>query len=887
MAHDRLYEQRSRAARPLVNAADRHLQPAARPAARPSPGILDLQRLVGNRAACAALRDQPDTLRRYFVHTPRNGAIEGSQFQAQEKASGATSFVGPTTKSTTVTEPSSKRPPLRVSDDGRLAMEDTDLRSRQAKVFYAEPGVVADSNARLLETGSKYRLFIDQPGAVKVPSRENKTPHNLSRVLPRDLDSADTETGASGNEGLKMDVQATCDEVAQAITHTGNIGDYPVLKKSIQLAIGFGELQVARYMTARMFDATPDEALQEAETALQLGPQHASELKKRTDAAVSAYDDQLRANAGAEHGYSEEEKADLEAKGRARVAAETKSQMERELKADISHAYGKLLASKPRLANQIAIELGINRHALPEVGQAFGSINMRAKDKRDWTTGRQRTEDEGGTWGSHYGGVVAKSGGDMVTLENYARNRENAGIDNATSAMYYFQMYGTEKGQTWHEVWGSSDRRVVNPLTQVMGHSYQEIWTGQLAGVPSLAGSGDAPAYKDLLAAAQDAVRGAANREEAMVAYRRGLLNLVVSRFHRYAQAAFDIAVEAEIAEWSDPFPLKYGVVVPKLDAWLASKGPARSRSLLSRGSNPWKVQSAALQALRDAIVEVHGYYADRFPAQDAQGPGGQVGGSRTAKGKGKDAKQDDKRQQEMRAYFFKVLTDLAKYENLKVRHAHYEGEEVDASSNPMITDGRKAVANLRKQGMSDDDIRKELLKLFPAYTRQDIDTYFLATATVPQVAYLDSTRRTDYELTRSGSKVTQKGKPFDTRKMFSSGAGAGYSIFVMSSRGEIFANEHKPGLFHHSSFLAGLPTAAAGELKVKDGTLQQVTNKSGHYHPGAAQTYQVLTELKTRGIPLSSFGLSIKGIPDTSGESKFNGEYPKARQFADEFEKG
>jgi hypothetical protein len=119
---------------------------------------------------------------------------------------------------------------------------------------------------------------------------------------------------------------------------------------------------------------------------------------------------------------------------------------------------------------------------------------------------------------------------------------------------------------------------------------------------------------------------------------------------------------------------------------------------------------------------------------------------------------------------------------------------------------------------------------------------------------------------------------------MFSSGAGAGYSIFVMSPGGEIFANEHKPGLFHHSSFLAGMPTASAGELQVKKGQLKALTNKSGHYHPGAEQTYQVLNELKERGIPLSSFKVNLS-IPDGKPGAKFSGDYSNARKFADTFE--
>jgi hypothetical protein len=865
-----------------------------------APGILALQRSIGNRATTKVLQAQgptagPETIRRYFVHTPAKGRVKGQQFQAQEKAADAASFVDPETKKTTVTEPAEKRPPLRVSDDGRIAIEDSDLKSRQAKVFYAEPSVVKESNARLLETGSKYQLFMETASVVSVPSKDGKPLHALGRVLPRNVQSFDKETGAYTDEGMTMEVQATCDEVAQAIVHTGNIGDFPILKKSIETAVGFGELNVAKYLLARVMNATPDEAVAAASKALQLGPQDDAERQRRTDEKLRAPDPKadedarfLRENNIVQ---TDEEKAKIAAGKQTRIAGAVKAEMEAELKVGIADAYGKMLVKQPRLAAQLSAELGVNTDAAPAVGQAFGSVQMQAKDKRDWRTGKQRTLEQGGSWGSHYGAVIAKSGGDSVTLENYARNRENTGIADATSAMYYFQMYGSEKGQTWHETWANSDRRVVNPLTQVMGQSHQSIWTKQLAELPRLASIGDDATYAAILASHQKAVRDAPTRDEAMDAYRRGLLGLVHGRFQRYATAAFDIAVEAGLAHFTDPFTLSYGSVIPTVNAWITSGGPPRPKGfkgLVSRPEDSWGVRAEALVRLRDAMLAVRKYYSDRFPSdalETADRDAAQVQpGART---KALKPKQSAALDAMVKDYFLATRDDVAKYDAVKERGAHYAGEEIDASSNPMITEGRTQVAKLRNQGMTDDAIRAAIKALFPSYSNTEIDSYFLDTTTAPRVAYLDSTNRTDYQLTVAGSKIKQRGADFDTTAMFSSGAGAGYSIFVMSPRGEIFANEHKPGLFHHSSFLSGLPTAAAGELQVKKGELQKVTNKSGHYHPGAAETYQVLKELKSNGLPLSSFGLSVKGIPSDKPEAKFNGEYSKAREFADKYEKG
>src|SRR5262245_22942299 len=37
---------------------------------------------------------------------------------------------------------------------------------------------------------------------------------------------------------------------------------------------------------------------------------------------------------------------------------------------------------------------------------------------------------------------------------------------------------------------------------------------------------------------------------------------------------------------------------------------------------------------------------------------------------------------------------------------------------------------------------------------------------------------------------------------------------------------------FHHSSFTAGDPVAAAGEMRAKQGVLELISNESGHYQP-------------------------------------------------------
>jgi hypothetical protein len=67
------------------------------------------------------------------------------------------------------------------------------------------------------------------------------------------------------------------------------------------------------------------------------------------------------------------------------------------------------------------------------------------------------------TWGAHWGGVVARDGADVITLENYARTVEDAmaGNDNR----YYFQMYNTNPpaggAGSWHHAWTTTPMQAI------------------------------------------------------------------------------------------------------------------------------------------------------------------------------------------------------------------------------------------------------------------------------------------------------------------------------------------------------------------------------------------------------------------------------------------
>jgi hypothetical protein len=126
------------------------------------------------------------------------------------------------------------------------------------------------------------------------------------------------------------------------------------------------------------------------------------------------------------------------------------------------------------------------------------------------------------------------------------------------------------------------------------------------------------------------------------------------------------------------------------------------------------------------------------------------------------------------------------------------------------------------------------------------------------KVAYLDEQQRQQYKLTVQDGKIyNAKGELFDTASA-ATVLGGGKAIFVMDHDGNMYAStSHAVGKFHHSSFLAGQPVAAAGEIEVHNGEVTVVNRKSGHYRPTESQLNQVAEHLSSLGV--SNFSIDQK----------------------------
>jgi hypothetical protein len=373
----------------------------------------------------------PGQIQRYMIQTPNPNDVKGgTQFQAQELDANTGAFTNLQGANT---------PPLRVSEDGKMAIEDSDLTNRQPKVFYALSSVISSSNSLLKKVKSKYILYVSDRKALTVNDAAGH-PHQLDQIMPREVKKS--ESGIMGafrrkfkgaqyeNQGLGMTVEATCVAVGEAIM--GKKMDFmlPILQKRLPKGDPFlYEYRVARYMVER-------------------------------------------------HTTNEKTAKGNMNTGNLATAMDT-----------IASAYSNLLTTNPGAAAAIAQDIGINEYADPKVGQAFQTITMGDPNANPGGVSDFGADPTGNTrvklttpdttrpsgirrdaWGNHVGAVVAKSAGNMVTLENYARSHEEGKLG-GSDPRYYFQMYGpkTKPAQSWHSAWVGSGTPLINPITMVYG----------------------------------------------------------------------------------------------------------------------------------------------------------------------------------------------------------------------------------------------------------------------------------------------------------------------------------------------------------------------------------------------------------------------------------
>ncbi|GMI79702.1 hypothetical protein HRI_001639500 [Hibiscus trionum] len=128
-------------------------------------------------------------------------------------------------------------------------------------------------------------------------------------------------------------------------------------------------------------------------------------------------------------------------------------------------------------------------------------------------------------------------------------------------------------------------------------------------------------------------------------------------------------------------------------------------------------------------------------------------------------------------------------------------------------------------------------------------------------ITYLGPQERVNYEYIVVKGKIIHKitGNELDTID----GLKEGKWIFVMSTSKKLYAGKKKKGMFHHSSFLAGGATLAAGRLVAEHGVLKSISAYSGHYRPTDDSLDSFLSFLKENGVDLDE--VEIRRATDDS----------------------
>lgn len=173
---------------------------------------------------------------------------------------------------------------------------------------------------------------------------------------------------------------------------------------------------------------------------------------------------------------------------------------------------------------------------------------------------------------------------------------------------------------------------------------------------------------------------------------------------------------------------------------------------------------------------------------------------------------------------------------------------------------GAKAKASSDAKPKASDDKRRGASGASYQTTTMDVQFSGEETGAVwgTKVKYLTEAERAPFEVFVKGGKlVGPKGNAVDTTTSHTAFTD-GMAIFVMDKGGRLFVStNHDVGKFHHSSLLAGKPAAGAGEIRIEGGVIKTLSRKSGHYKPTDAIHQQVISELSSRGIDVSTLPAS------------------------------
>lgn len=388
-----------------------------------------------------------------FRQTP--GVVQGYHLQgetpgfflAQEErktASGSSTFLSPDGKKANLRVRGAAV--LRVADTGEMAVEDGGS-SREAKLFYGTAAVQAESNSVLKEIRSPIRLGMNASARIPVADSSGKQ-HVLSALYPIDV--------AAKKIGDEVTTPERCNEAAPYILNTG----------------GSHSLQPRLKGWAReLKGGSPGLLSDRTNNIYQQILQYFSLLKEKDELNA------LLASAGIWEKYnpwrllgstSYDRKVARLATVDEQINRPERIEPDDDLSVGQVEEYGRLLAEP--VGRRLIRGAGINEFAVPELGEMLSirslapeeDIRQLADPNQVAVVDRRTGETIENPFPYHFASVVAKSGSDYMTMENYAR-REGGISERDPRA--FFQMYGPDN-QSFH---AESQADYPNAMTFVYG----------------------------------------------------------------------------------------------------------------------------------------------------------------------------------------------------------------------------------------------------------------------------------------------------------------------------------------------------------------------------------------------------------------------------------
>lgn len=301
---------------------------------------------------------------------------------------------------------------LRVSDTGDLAIEDGGDK-REAKIFYGTTAIQTASNQILQKIGSPIRLGINPSATVTVSSAtgQHKT---LYAIYPIDV--------INKKIGEDIRVPERCNEAGPHILNTCN--DQWLKPKLNQhgWADGIKDMHTNEAIF-RILD-------------------YFRKIKEQSD-----FDKRHPIYSSLKKFFTKKtEQQEIET---------YRTILDRTFKDDLASILPYAESMKTGDLQNITREIGINQFCEPKVGEMLSIRSISAeKDKRtvetdEYVMDRSTDTEIKNPFPYHFASVIAQSGSDYITMENYARRED--GTVSAEDPRYFFQMYGLAK-QSFHEV---------------------------------------------------------------------------------------------------------------------------------------------------------------------------------------------------------------------------------------------------------------------------------------------------------------------------------------------------------------------------------------------------------------------------------------------------